>query len=212
MSLRIVADMADAQHATIRIAAAAFGCDARPKTNLPGECPPGTAVGYVQRKPPSYPVDALKVGVGGEVFLVLQIDRDGHVSQAAVRQVNLYRITDHAAHYRDVLAEATLRAASTWQFRVPTVGPSAAKDHWVVQVPVNYTMGVPRDACGAIPCSRASAWSTYIPGPVQDIPWSDEGKNAGALGGSDAIAGGALFMRDDRFVLKSPPPGGTGQS
>lgn len=212
MSLRIVADMTDAQHATIRIAAAAFGCDARPKTNLPGECPHGTAVGYVQRKPPSYPVDALKGGVGGEVFLVLQIDRDGHVSQAAVRQVNLYRITDHAAHYRDVLAEATLRAASKWQFRVPTVGPNAAKDHWVVQVPVNYTMGVPRDACGAIPCSRASAWSTYIPGPVQDIPWSDEGKKAGSLGGSDAIAGGALFMRDDRFVLKSPPSGGTGQS
>lgn len=211
MSLRIVADMADAEHATIRIAGAEFGCDARPKSNLPGECPAGTAVGYVQQKPPSYPVDALKGGVGGEVFLVLQIDRGGHVSQAAVRQVNLYRITDRAAHYRDVLAEATLRAASKWQFRVPTVGPSAAKDHWVMQVPVNYTMGVPRDACGAIPCSQASAWSTYVPGPVQDIPWSDEGK-AGSLGGSDAIAGGALFMHDDRFVLKSPPPGGAGRS
>ncbi|HWG67724.1 MAG TPA: energy transducer TonB [Rhodanobacteraceae bacterium] len=212
MSLRIVADMVDAQHATISIAGAAFGCDARPKSNLPGECPAGTAIRYVHREPPSYPVDALKTRVGGEVFLVLQVGRDGRVAQAAVRQVNLYSMTDHAAHYRDVLAEATLLAASKWRFRVPTAGPSAAKDHWVVQVPVNYTVGVPRDACGAIPCSRASAWTTYVPGPVQDIPWSDEGKKAGSPGGSDAIAGGALFMRDDRFVLKAPPQGGTGQS
>ena len=54
MSLRIVADMTDEQHATIRVASAAFGCEARPKSNLPGECPAGTAVRYVRRQPPDY--------------------------------------------------------------------------------------------------------------------------------------------------------------
>jgi hypothetical protein len=186
MSLRIVADMLDAQHATIRIAGAAFGCDARPRSNLPGECPAGTIVRYVRRDPPSYPVAALNARVGGEVFLVLQVDRNGHVSQAAVRQVNLYSMTDWPAHYRKVLGEATLRVARKWQFRVPTTGPSATKDHWVVQVPVNYALG---SCCSALP-HRYGQWNAYVPGPVQDIPWDHEDAAGPSRTSADAIANG----------------------
>jgi hypothetical protein len=207
MSLRIVADMVDAQHATISIAGAAFGCDARPKSNLPGECPAGTAIRYVRRQPPSYPVDALKARVGGEVFLVLQVGRDGRVAQAAVRQVNLYSMTDRAAHYRDVLAEATLRAASKWQFRVPTAGPDAAKDHWVVQVPVNYTIGFPARAI-----TGYGQWNAYFPGPVQDVPWDHDGTSGASSTSGDAIANGGLFVRDTRFVLKTTLADGNGRS
>lgn len=199
MSLRIVADMVDAQHATIRIAGAAFGCDARPKSNLPGECPAGTAVRYVHRQPPDYPIAALQAGVGGEVFLVLQIGRDGHVSQAAVRQVNLYSRTDSPTQYRKVLANATLRAASKWQFRVPTAGPNATKDRWVVQVPLNYTLG----PCCSAPTHRYGQWNAYLPGPVQNIPWDHENTSGASRTSSDAIASGGLFVRDTRFVLKT---------
>lgn len=208
MSLRIVADMVDAQHATIRIAGAAFGCDARPKSNLPGECPAGTAVRYVHREPPSYPMDALQARVGGEVFLVLQIDRDGHVSQAAVRQVNLYNKTDSSAHYRKVLASATLRAANKWQFRVPTVGPSAAKDHWVVQVPVNYTLG----PCCSAPVRHYGQWNAYLPGPVQDVPWAHENVSGTSRTSADAIVSGGLFVRDTRFILKTALADGSSRS
>jgi len=202
MSLRIVADMADAQHATIRVAGAVFGCDARPKSELPGECPAGTAVRYVHREPPSYPMEALRARVGGEVFLVLQIGRDGRVSQAAVRQVNLYSVTDWPAHYRNVLANATLRAASKWQFNIPTTGPNASKDHWIVQVPVNYTLG----RSGSAPIRRYGQWSAYIPGPMQDVPWAHESASA------DAIASGGLFVRDTRFILKTALADGGGRS
>jgi TonB family protein len=208
MSLRIVADMVDAQHATIRISGAAFGCDARPKSNLPGECPTGTAVRYARRAPPVYPVDALKARVGGEVFLVLQVDRDGHVSQAAVRQVNLYSMTDWPSHYRQTLAKAALRAAAKWQFSVPTVGPNAAKDHWVVQVPVNYTLG----PCCSAPPRRHGQWSAYVPGPVQDIPWDHEDAAGASRAGADAIASGGLFVRDRRFVLKTALADGDSRS
>ncbi|MDE2225055.1 MAG: energy transducer TonB [Xanthomonadaceae bacterium] len=199
MSLRIVADMVDAQHATIRVAGAAFGCDARPKSNLPGECPAGTAIRYVHRQPPDYPIGALQADVGGEVFLVLQIGRDGHVSQAAVRQVNLYSRTDSPAQYRKVLANAALRAASKWQFSVPTTDPNATKDHWVVQVPVNYTLG----PCCSVPAHRYGQWNAYLPGPVQNIPWDHENTSGASRTSADAIASGGLFVRDTRFVLKT---------
>jgi hypothetical protein len=208
MSLRIVADMVDAQHATIRIAGAAFGCDARPRSNLPGECPAGTAVRYVHRQPPDYPIAALQAGVGGEVFLVLQIGRDGHVSQAAVRQVNLYSRTDSPTQYRKVLANATLRAASKWQFRVPTVGPNATKDRWVVQVPVNYTLG----PCCSAPTHRYGQWNAYLPGPVQDVPWAHENVSGASRTSADAIVSGGLFVRDTRFVLKTALADGAGRS
>ena len=208
MSLRIVTDMIDEQHATIRIASAEFGCDAgRARKLLPSECPEGTAVSYVHRRPPNYPTDALQARVGGEVFLVLQIDRQGHVSQAAARQVNLYNLTNWPAHYRKVLAEASLRAASRWQFSVPTTGPNAAKEHWVVEVPVNYWLGPP----GSAPARHYGQWNVYIPGPLQDVPWA--GADGTASGNADAITGGgAPFMRDTRFVLKTALSGGSGQS
>jgi len=207
MSLRIVADMIDAQHATIRIAGAAFGCDARPDSNLPGECPAGTAIRYFRQPPPDYPMLALQAHVGGEVFLVLQVDRDGHVSQAAVRQVNLYSRTDSPAQYRRMLANAALRAANKWIFRIPTMGPNAAKDHWVVQVPVNYTIGFSARAI-----TRYGQWNAYFPGPVQDISWDHEDTAGTSSNSGDAIANGGLFVRDTRFVLKTALADGSGRS
>lgn len=215
MSLRIVADMTDEQHATIRVASAAFGCEARPKSDLPGECPAGTAVRYVRRQPPDYPIEAVRAGVGGEVFLVIQVGRDGQVTQAAARQVNLYRLTDAPAYYRKMLAEASLQAARKWHFSIPTIGQDAAKDHWIVQVPINYTVGgVPSDACGAIPCARSRpyAWRTYIPGPVQSISWDHEDTSGASGTSGDAIANGGLFVKDMRFVLKTALADGNGRS
>lgn len=206
MSLRIVADMIDRTHATVRVAGAEFGCDAgRARKLVPGECPAGTSVTYVDRRPPAYPIQALRDRVGGEVFLVLQIDRQGHVSQAAVRQINLYSMTDEANHYRKVLAEASLRAVRRWQFAIPTVGPGAAKGHWIVQVPVNYWIGWP----GSAPAGHYGQWNAYLPGPVQDVPWAGAD---GSNGSADAIAAGAPFMRDRRFVLKTALASDTGQS
>jgi hypothetical protein len=199
MSLRIVADMIDKTHARIRVASAEFGCEAgRARKLLPDECPKGSSVSYAHRRPPSYPIEALRARVGGEVFLVLQIDRSGRVSRAAARQVNLYSVTEEPAHFRTVLADASLRAASRWRFNIPVTGPEAAKDHWVVQVPVNYWMGRP----GSAPARHYGEWNACIPGPVEDVPWADAGGRTS--GGFDAIAtAGVPFIRDTRFVLET---------
>ncbi len=214
MSLRIVADWPSihAKQATIRVAGAVFGCEARRKSQLPGECPLGTAVTEVSRRPPRYPVEAVRARVGGEVFLVLEIGRDGHVMQAAARQVNLYSLTDQQARFRKMLADASLEAARRWTFRAPTVGPDAAKQHWVVTVPINYTIGPPRMQTGSLLRRTGrparDQWRAYVPGPVQSIPWNEEDQS-GTGGSGDAIAAGGLFVKDARFVLKTPLNGGS---
>jgi len=207
MSLRIVADMLDAQHAVVRIAGAEFGCDASDAHKLlPNACSANTTVTPLQRTPPRYPAEALKSWVGGEVFLVLQIGRDGHVQRAVVRQVNLYSLTRDRTHYRHVLADATLRVARTWRYHIPTTGTEAEKDHWVVQVPVNYTID------GTYAATRKyGQWSVYVPGPVQHIPWDEDGRGT-SRGSADAIASDASFVQDVRFVLKTSLSGSSGQS
>lgn len=215
MSLRIIADWQSihAKQATIRVAGAAFGCEAGPRTQLSGGCPEGTTVAEVSRTPPRYPVEAVRARVGGEVFLVLEIGRDGHVTRAAARQVNLYSLTDQQEHFRKVLADASMEAARKWTFRIPTVGANAAKDHWIATLPINYTISPPPMQTGSL-LRRTNKpapgqWKAYVPGPVQVIPWDDEtGSDAN---GSDAIAAGGLFVKDARFVLKTPL-GGSGQS
>jgi Gram-negative bacterial TonB protein C-terminal len=206
MSLRIVADMTDPKHATIRVAGAEFGCNAGAGSHLADECDASPALGYVNRTPPRYPMQAARRGVGGEVFLVLQVGPDGHVVQSAVRQVNLYAFTDDQKFFRKVLANAALQVARDWRFKIPTAGPEATARQWIVEVPVNFTMNRPRDSCGSIPCSGSNnpyGWKAYIPGPVRDIPWSDEGAQRMSRSGTDAVARGTIFTRDDRFVLKT---------
>jgi hypothetical protein len=142
---------------------------------------------------------------------VLEIGRDGHVTNAAARQVNLYSLTDRQAHFRKVLADASMEAARRWRFRVPTEGANAARQHWVVTVPVNYTMGPPPGLFHRTREPASGPWRAYVPGPVQTIPWDDEDR-PGAGGSADAIAGNAPFVRDRRFVLKTALANGAAPS
>jgi hypothetical protein len=213
MTLRLVADRQDKSHVAIRVAGAEFGCSSwRTRRNTPDVCPAGHSISVAQRKPPRYPRDALIHGVGGEVILVLEVGRDGHVTHAAVRTVNLYTPIARQAHFREILADASLKAARKWTFHPPTTGPGADKDHWVVKVPVNYTYSAAQTGT-LLRRRRAprSQWRAYIPGPVQDIPWDDD-DGAGVAGSGDAVAGGAPFTSNPRFVLKTPLAGDNGKS
>ncbi len=209
MSFRIVADQIDPKHMLVRFAGATFGCAARrARRLLPGACPADTTVSYIKRTPPMYPMIAARAQVGGKVFLVVQIGRDGQVTQAAVRQVDLYRLTDNQAFFRKMLADASLRAARKWRFSIPTTGVDAAKDRWVVTIPVNYMM---RGSYAGTEGREYGHWNIYLPGPVEHIPWASANTQHGS-GNADAIAGNAPFVRDPRFVLKTPLSNGAARS
>lgn len=197
MAVRVVARKTDENHMAIRVAGASFGCSAyQAKKLLPNACPSGTTVTAERQQPPRYPGEALKEGLGGEVYLAVEVGRDGRVIRADATQVNLSnRISGSAVRVQNVFANNARDAAMKWRFNVPTVGPEAAKDHWVVTVPISYTIGGPApDVYGK--------WHAYVPGPERDVPWA-KGK---ASGSADALAGGgAPFVRDSRFVLKIQP-------
>lgn len=205
MSLRIVADIADAKHATISVAGESFGCAAGDSVEMsPALCPVGEEPSYREAKPPQYPFDAARMGAQGEVFLVLQVAADGHVLREAVRQVNLYVNSPDPAWCRKILANAALDAAKNWTFNAPAIGPGAGKHEWMVSVPINFTLS--HHSGSSDPSSsptNAPKWLVYLPGPVNHIPWVDDvAKDAAANG--DAVAGSAPFIADGRFVLLKP--------
>lgn len=201
MSLRLVARLHGDDAATVSVASAAFGRDAdRYQCVTDKGC-----LHYRRTVSPEYPVDLARQGVGGTVYVVQDINRDGVVMRQAVRRVNLSRTGDPDAmkQWREELANATLDASKRFTYRVPTQGPEAAKDHWTATIPFNFSLEPGRLGRPAHPYG---SWTAYIPGPKQYIPWLDsEGKLAGGSGASDAVPeGGAPFVRDSRFVLLTP--------
>jgi len=208
MSLRIVADLIDRERASLHVGGAEFGRDAG-LARTKEECPPGACLEYGNRHPPRYPLDMLMDRVSGTVYLVQEIDRDGHVAKQAVRQVDLHRIgtPEQMAFWRNEFAQASLKAAQDWTYHVPTSADAPAKDHWVASIPINFRLRAldrppPHDGYGQ--------WDVYIPGPVRDIPWSKDGAtHADSDSGADAIPdNGAPFVADTRFVLLTAPHNG----
>ena len=114
MFLRVVAEQHADKRITATVAAIQFGCQLKsgdPEIDRMCASVPMVHPVPTQRRPPNYPVYALRNGVGGEVFLVLAVDRNGNVVKAAASQVNLFTLTDSAEYCRQVLADAVLSAA-----------------------------------------------------------------------------------------------------
>jgi len=117
--------------------------------------------------PPRYPVDAARSGVGGSVYLVLRVGRDGKVHDAIVEQVNLRAVASEGVmdRMRRMFADASLSAARRWTFTPPTQGDEAALEYWSIRTPINFHLGHDEPAYGQ--------WQAYIPGPRQSVPWVD---------------------------------------
>jgi hypothetical protein len=68
-----------------------------------------------RERPPMYPVDALRARMEATVYLLLRLDRPGHVADAIAQQVNL-NVTGSErviSRWREVFAGPSLRAAKT---------------------------------------------------------------------------------------------------
>ena len=205
MSLRVVAKPIDAEHDVIRIESAAFGVNTA-RAHDSSNCANGACLTYLEKRPPGYPPNLLGELVSGTVYLAVDIDRQGNVAQVAVEQVNLRRLTDESTlrRWRQELGRVSTAAARRWKFQPPQTGSKGGKDHWIVTVPVNYSIGIP--GRGTIGAPDYGQWDAYVPGPVHSIPWAEVQAGHGvAKGGADAIPDtGTPFVADTRFVLLSP--------
>jgi Periplasmic protein TonB, links inner and outer membranes len=160
MSLRLVARKADNGDYTVRISGASFGY--------------GLSNGqltYKNRKlQPNYPFELVRAGVGGTVYLVLKIDSQGRVVNAAAEQVDLTVKGDNVQmrRWREILGRSALEAIAKWTFNTPTSGQSAAANYWFARVPVSYSL---HRMDGPDDTPRYGQWHAYVPGPRELIPW-----------------------------------------
>lgn len=189
MSLRLVARPIGDDALALQISSARFGS---PASN--------EFVTGKRLTPPVYPSEAAYSGVGGTVYLVLKVNRDGRVDDLIAEQVNLHVAApaDEMVEWREMLAEAALRAAKRWRFNTPSEGEEIDKPYWSARVPVDfYAPG------RAVP--KPQDWQAYVPGPTQPIPW-DTGESSA---NSDAlIAGGVYPLGNHGPKLLTPLQGG----
>jgi len=195
MSLRVVAKREEGSEGFIaRISGATFGN--------------GTSDEQVTYKDrhvaPRYPMSAIDARVSGTVFLLVRVDRDGHVGDVSAEQVNLAVVASDSElnRWRKVLANASIQAARQWLYNPPASGPHAKDDYWIVRVPVAFNLhrvGEPeRDGYGQ--------WQAYVPGPKEPIEWMSKYPQANDDKGNstDALADGGLHMVGSGLRLVTP--------
>ncbi|HEY5850319.1 MAG TPA: energy transducer TonB [Lysobacter sp.] len=179
MSIRLVAKRAaDGEGIDVRIAAGHFG---KPDASRP-------------LQPPVYPMDAARAGVGGTVYVVVRVGRNGNVEDAIAEQVNLKVIDSEAGmdRWRRMFAQAAVRGASAWTFDPATSGDEIDAPFWLVRVPVDFVFRGDRGP-------KYGTWESYVPGPRQSAPWMD---SVDASLGADAVAAGSIqFLGTGRKLL-----------
>ena len=183
MSVRLVAKKApgDDNNYQISIAGASFN-EYRP--NDPSSLSP------VRRTAPSYPEEAYRSGVSGIVYLLIKVDRDGNADDVVAEQVNLrgYASEPMMRRFRNVLERNAISAVRHWTYRIPSEGPAANQQFWVVRVPVNYAI----TESGKEVDKEYGRWETYVPGPRAKAPWNQQEDAAGFS--PDALPDGGVYL------------------
>jgi hypothetical protein len=192
MSLRLVAVPVGDKNYAVSISGASFGGGAD-SVSCKDSC-------KAQAKP-IYPRKALHDRIGGTVFVLVRVDRDGKVDDLVARQVNLRAIGTKAemALWRNDLANAAVKAIQQWTFDAPTSGKEASQPYWYAMVPVSF------DICsGGFRCEVEAygKWEGYVPGPQTPTPW--KGDRKAAFDNTDAMPSGVAFQPDQRLKLLTP--------
>lgn len=174
MSLRLVAQAVGDGKFQIAVRSAWFG-------------DPSQGIRKETSAPPRYPKQAIRGRVEGTVYLVMRIDRSGKVADVAAQQVDLRVVAgdEEMKHWRDVFAKATVESARAWTFT-----PADPSDHALyrdVRVPVAYEL-----VQGPLAKKPAyGQWETYVPGPLEPVPWSDADQML--TGGVDALPDDGVY-------------------
>jgi hypothetical protein len=165
-----------------------------------GDYAPGENVSSKTRVAPRYPIEAVSARAPGTVYVLLEVGRQGQVEDAIAEQVNLEVVgsDQEMTRLREVLADASLRAARRWTFNPPTTGPLVQAEHWFVRVPVQFNLSGP----GQRPQAGYGQWRTYVPGPRQTAPWGQNSKLADSS--ADALPDGGIASAQSSLHLLTP--------
>ena len=193
MNLRFVARKLENNDYQIALKSAYFGDQRADRSE---------SAGSKRMLPPKYPVDALRAGIEGTVYLALKLDRQGNVIDAIAEQTNLNVLgTERQMQQgRKLLADASLAAARGWKLDPPVAGEHASDPFRSVRVPVAYRIGSDPHQ------ERYGQWTAYVPGPRQDIPWAHDYDDARES--PDTLLAGIVYQMGTGLKLLTPlPPG-----
>ncbi len=183
MSLRVVAQPAGQHDYVLSIRGVHFGGGNHGRAGL------------VRDITPEYPPQAMAARVAGTVYLALRIDAQGQVQNVATEQVDLRYLGNswQMERYRALLGRAAERAARRWLFKPQPAGQAPVARYAVVPVTFDiHVFGVP-----GVPPDGPGHWISYMPGPLQSVPWFDAPRMLPGLTGSlDALPGEGVYMAD----------------
>lgn len=186
MNLRLVARKLGNDNYAVSVRSAQFN----------GDPQQGETVDKGTMTPPRYPKTAAKYGVGGDVYLLVQVGRDGKVQHVASEQTNLL-VADREPNmrkWREMFESSAISVAKTWTFAPPTKGEAINDAFWQLRIPVSYRVGRPSEKADVV-------WQGYIPGPRNAIPWAvPEMTQMGVDAGTD----GQLSQIGAGLQLKTP--------
>lgn len=186
VTVRVVATTMDGGQVRLEIEGVHFG---------PQDDHPGIAV--VKQEKPVYPPAAEHALVHGTVYLAMRVDRAGKVADVAVQQVDMGVVGRDAElnRWREVFGRVSREAASRWIF---TPAVDAASPYRIVRTSVTFAI----DAFNGRSTRPAyGQWNVYEPGPVQPVPWLDNGQSAG---GVDALPDGDIDLVGQGPRLRLP--------
>jgi hypothetical protein len=151
-----------------------------------------------QMKPPRYPYEAVRVGLGAKVLLSVRLDETGTVVDVSAYQTNLNAKPSsegEANHWREVFERASIAAARNWHFALSETinGKSMGT---TALIPIVYWV---KD--GPIRNVAPGEWQPYLPGPVHPTPWLNSEQLADNHDSSSLKDGQALSL-DSHFRLK----------
>ena len=192
MHLRLVAKRAEGDKISVTIASSYFG------SNEGVAATSGLAAAKLT--PPKFPHLAQRMGGQGTVYLIVQVDRSGKVSNVDAEQVNL-RVAGsekEMARMREQFTAAAVRAARDWTFGIPSTGESADDENWLVRVPVEFSLTGPGESR-----RTPGSWDAYIPGPRNmNMPWAQE--KLKTAGSPDALPGDGVYPLRQGATLITP--------
>ena len=190
MSLQVVVRQNETGGSTISVNGSQFQDPDTPKH-----------IDTVDMTPPHFPMDAVRAGMSGTVYVVLRLNPDGSVAEAHAEQVDMTVVaSDNILRQgRNLLTKAALVKARQWRFKI---SPEALAEGGAinVRVPIDFTF-VPKQVEES---SVYGKWRGYVPGPYRPIPWRPEAVADRGLG---ALLAGALYPLDTRIKLRNTPGG-----
>jgi hypothetical protein len=150
-------------------------------------------------RPPRYPEEAVRAGLGARVLLYVHLDETGKVVEASPRQTNLNARPSsevEAKHWRDLFEKASISAAKNWKYDLSeTINGKPIGTTAIVPLVFSVKNGPIRNA-------GSGEWQAYLPGPVRPAPWLKPEQLAGNADLSSLRDGQSLSL-NSRFRLVS---------